>query len=356
MKINNLTISAIGFASLAAAQNVYDTFSTSYTKLPVNGSALSQAVPATVPVLTSSLVRSNTHLPKPTTSVECWRNGYPCANGGQRSQRQVANFVRATPAPVDDESIVETDVNAVPVPSQGIPRLVGMAVAPRVPPPEFFSSRPDVHVPGETDEPTVNILPIPTEFLDGPHYDVPGETGEVTFTILPISTTPPEDNRVVVPTEWWRGPVPAYTIDCNRHYCPTNAPSPSPAPTSLPTTSYPLLPPTESFTTKRPAVPPEVTAPALPARNAAVPIDWWRGPNQPVGPVESIESIESIESTHTSDCKLHYCPSWKASLVDPVRSSSTKKTTTTTLSTVVLPTGTERTSFPAVPPVVPTGV
>ncbi|KZM24632.1 hypothetical protein ST47_g4281 [Ascochyta rabiei] len=373
MKVNNLTFSIIGFASLATAQNgndplilnnrtglapvVYDTFSTSYTKLPVNetaGNGLSQVLPVTAPV-TQSPVYANTFFPKPTTSVPCWRDGYPCGqDGGKRIQRRIADFVRATPAPTIEDVPARTGEVSI-----DIPRFVDMAVALRVPPPEFFNSRPDIPVPGETGDATMNILPIPTELIDGTQYDappeptstgtavtdIPSETSEAIFFILPISTLPP--STTARPSHW-RGPVPSYTIDCNRHYCPTNTRSVSTtSSTPLPTT-HPVIPPTEPYTTQRPAVPPQVTTPTINTRNAGVPIDWWRGPGQPIVPDHHMEAI----APRSSDCELHYCPSGTSTLASAVPGAATSKTT---LSTVVASTGPGHASFPAVVPGVATG-
>lgn len=154
MKISAIVLSALGLAGLTAGQNGNDplivnnrtdldpavciVFSSSYTD------ALA-ATHISVP-LTPSPVRSNTFV-KPTTSIECWRDGYPCnQNGGQRSQRLVADFVVPTPA-----------LNA------------------RIPPPESFSTRSDVPVPGETGGMPLDTLPPVSE-----------PTGEVSMGILPI--------------------------------------------------------------------------------------------------------------------------------------------------------------------------
>ncbi|KAJ4336284.1 hypothetical protein N0V95_008653 [Ascochyta clinopodiicola] len=358
MKLTNLTLSILGFASLAAAQNgndplilnnrtglapvVYDTFSTSYTKLPITETAngLSQVLPVTAPFTQ----RSNTFLPKPTTSVQCWRDGYPCGqDGGKHSLRRVADFARATPAPTIDDVPGETgDL------SFNIPRLGGMGVGPRVPPPEFFSTRSDVPVPGETGDGTMNILPLPTEFISGTHYDAPPESSsEALFSILPI----PTERGTFRPSTWpshWRGPA-SHTIDCTRHYCPHNTVSTSISYTPLPAT-YPSIP-AGPTTTLHPAVPPEVTA-ALERREAGVPIDWWRGSGQSIGPEEvdgPSQGIEAIES-QSSKCGLHYCPSWKVTVS---RSVDLTSKTTMMWSTVV---GPGHTSYPDVPPTVPTGV
>lgn len=294
MKITTLALSAFGLAGLTAAQNgndplilnnrtgldpvVYDTFSTSYTNEPTVKSVVS------VP-LTPSPVRSNTFLPKPTTSIQCWRNGYPCGqNGGQRSQRLVADFVEPTPT-----------LNA------------------RVPPSEWFSSHSDVNLPGETDvpgetgelrydilpiptslggepretvipEPTdevsMGILPIPT-FLGGEPrtYDAPpqapGKTSEAIFSVLPITTPTPAAERPPIPTEWWRG--------------------------------------SEGF--------PHATF-LLQPQQSRWPEDWWRGPAIPSDWFRLHPSIPSewlrpaptatisegaAAPSQTVDCNLHFC-------------------------------------------------
>lgn len=289
MKVTALAFSALGLAGLTTAQNgndplilhnrtglapvVYDTFLTSYTtsnELIRNGVSV---------LATSSPVRSNTFT-KPTTSVECWRNGYPCGqNGGQRSQRRVMNFVRAT-----------------------------AALDARVPPSEFFSTRTHVHFPGEIDVPdktteaSVGILPVPTEITDDKHYDAPpqpGKTGEAIFSILPVSSTSSTE-RTAIPTEWWRGPegaaTPTYTIDCNRHYCPSGQAAVI-VPTLSPIVTPPVVEPTGTRTTSSHfAIPPPVTSLAV---EAAVPIDWWRGPGQPVLP-DAPEGLVGPIQRHSS--------------------------------------------------------
>ncbi|KAF1926795.1 uncharacterized protein M421DRAFT_422402 [Didymella exigua CBS 183.55] len=323
MKLTNFALSALGMAGFVAAQNgndplilnnrtglhptVYDNFSTSYTNKPA---ATFHSVP-----LTPSPERSNTYMFKPTTSVKCWRNGYPCGqNGGQRSQRLVADFVGPTPA-----------------------------IAARVPPPEWFSSHTDFPLPGETDVPgetgemPYGILPIPTSLGGEPRTsdasNAPGKTGEAIFSVSPTTTSTPAADKSPIPTAWWRGltsgfagphePTPiaeagepyAVTIDCNRHYCISGMPTirtitPTPHP-------YPVLPPaTSGF-----AVPSKPTL-VNEARDAFVPVDWWRGPGKPVvpdapkgldgiyGPIEQTSSVESVFSVATNDpCFRHYCPS-----------------------------------------------
>ncbi|KAH6642710.1 hypothetical protein C7974DRAFT_107628 [Boeremia exigua] len=299
MKLATLALSVFGLASLTGAQNgndgmiqdnptgpvVTDTFTTSYTK-PVN---------ACVPVLvSSSYVRSNTYmapifstpvhdctsLPLPpipnrsntwlrptASSFKCWHNGYPC----HRSQRYVTMFARATPA-------------AGPV-------------APRVPPPEWFSTRTDVPLPGHTNAPTetgddrMGILPIPYSLLEVPEEAVPSEPA---YSALPI-----------------HHPASAQHNDLADHSGDVH--------TSLP------------------------TEPQVAARGAGVPVDWWRGPGEDVvpeasGPVLSQELVASTTATVTAassglpavaaahpttdPCYRHYCPSGQP-VVTPDTSMST---------------------------------
>jgi hypothetical protein len=275
MKITTLALRALGLVGFAAAQNgndplilnnrtaldpiVYDTFSTSYTDAPTVNPAISVAV-------TPSLVRSNTFI-KPTTSIDCWRNGYPCGqNGGQRSL--VADFVIPTPA-----------------------------LDARVPPPEFFSTRTDVPLPGETDVPgetgeltydilpistslggtplpikptgdaSMGILPISTSLGGEPQYDAPTQapTSKTIFSVLPITTSSLGAEVSPIPTSWWRGSessvswqskwrgptsdgalAPSQTVDCDLHFCPTgflNSTSTPPS-TPLPTIPGSVDPPT----------------------------------------------------------------------------------------------------------------
>lgn len=332
MKFINLVFSAMSFASVAIAQNgndplilnnrtglapvVYDTFSISYTTKEPFRSGVSVTRPISVPVtpspmLSNTYFRSNTYFPKPTTSIECWRDGYPCGqNGGQRSQRRVAKFIRAT------SSIDE-------VQTESTYHMGYMVAARRIPPPEFFSTRSDVNLPHQTADVPMNILPIPAKFTDGTHYDAPnnepGETGDVNFSILPIPT-PTEARHAVIPTEWWRGPgqsdlpmippgwwrdgaSPSHTHECSHHYCPTNDPSHTHGvPTSHGT--YPTV-----HSTKLSAVPPKVTAGAE-FHEAGVPIDWWRGPGQPIIPDSPVGPIQR-HSSHPIESERHYCPTNK---------------------------------------------
>ncbi|KAF2633366.1 hypothetical protein BU25DRAFT_453142 [Macroventuria anomochaeta] len=351
MKITALALSTLGLASLTAGQNgndplilnnrtglapvVYDTFSTSYT---TSNEPVDNGMIMTVPV-TPSPVRSNTFLFKPTTSVKCWRNGYPCGqNGGKRSQRRATVFARATP------TIDEVHVTLPPAWESH-----------RVPLPEFFSTRTDVQLSGQTEvlaemgEMTIGILPIPTEFTGEKHYDAPPSETDAFFSILPISTP-----TVIVPTLTTSVVIP-----------------PVAKPTGTPTTTSGLaIPPKPKetivdsflgFTTKGFAIPPELTA-------RGVPIDWWRGPGQPVGPdaplvpeegiVGSIQrhsvtssgpsgppSMRPIVSPVSTDaCFHHYCPSGKET------STKVLETTIRTTFKPVAPTGAVVSSFPAVPP------
>ena len=431
MKITALAFSAL--VSLAASQNgndplilsnrtgldpiVYDTFSTSHTAAtePARADIL------TLVPLTPSPVQSSTFV-KPTTSIDCWRNGYPCGqNGGRRSQRLVKNFIHAT-----------------------------TGVAPRVPPSECFSTRTELrlpeetNVPAETGEVSMGILPIPTSLCGDKQYSAPPvEISEPIFSALPIATlTAPTTGGVAVPTEWWRGPnmpsdwlrshpaiptefwrapgeatsalpvdwwrsilpvstlasstegaaiptewwrpaqpvpttpadgvvlptkwwrgnMPSYTIDCERHYChsvpATSKPTQDMSSFSAKYGTPPVVKPTGAPTTSsRFAIPPEATP-------RAVPIDFWRGPGEPIIPgahaPEPEESPEddryapvqrhsSFVAVSTDNCFRHYCPS-SSTVIMPTTMSTVFKTGEPTIVTA----GPVGTSFPAVPPNVST--
>lgn len=432
MYITALALSTLGFASLASAHNgnhplilndrtglapvVYDGFTTSYTSThaPVHHGV---SVP-----LTPSSVGLNVFI-KSTASVQCWRNGYPCGSN-MRSQRRAAEFAHAT-----------------------------LGVARRVPPPEFFSTRTDVPLPGHTkvpdetgddqvyilpistsspsgqmcdratDKDCFDILPIPSTFLARETSDAPpsiSATCDDCFDVLPIpssrrrgpvssslapTTAPPSDIAIPtswwrgpegtgiptswwrdpegngIPTSWWRDPIPSQRpshiplskkpndgwptpIDCNFGECwlPTVLPSsvhPTPSLSEVPTTPHPscaqCLPQRSTTVDKARPEAPQSEGPHLgPPQAAGVPIDWWRGPGQPIspdatGPVlcESYITITATASAplSTDDCFRHYCPSWA--------STTKQKPTSTTLEIVPTPTHTAEpvtTLFPAVPP------
>ncbi|KAL1607333.1 hypothetical protein SLS59_002298 [Nothophoma quercina] len=416
MKITALAFSAL--VSLAASQNgndplilsnrtgldpiVYDTFSTSHTAAtePARAGVL------TLVPLTPSPVQSNTFV-KPTTFIDCWRNGYPCGqNGGRRSQRLVKNFVHAT-----------------------------AGVAPRVPPSECFSTRTELRLPEETDvpaetgevsmgilpspislcgdkqysappveisEPIFSALPIatltapttggvavPTEWWRGPnmssdwlrsHPPIPTEfwraPGEATFA-LPVSTSTPSTEGAAIPTEWWRpaqpvpttsaegvalptdwwrGNMPSYTTDCERHYChsvpATSKPTQDMSSFSAKYGTPPVVKPTGAPTpSSHFAILPEVTP-------RAVPIDFWRGPGESVIPdapapeddrYAPVQRHSSFVVVSTDDCFRHYCPSGSTTIV-PTIMSTVFKTGEPTIVTA----GPVCTSFPAVPPNVST--
>ncbi|KAL1653715.1 hypothetical protein SLS61_003864 [Didymella pomorum] len=263
MKATTLVLGAFGLTGLTAGQNGNDPL------ILNNRTALHVSVPHT-----PSSVRSNTFI-RPTTSIECWRNGYPCGqNGGQQSQRLVADFIVPTPA-----------LNA------------------RVPPSEFFSTRTDIQVPGVTEvphempldtlapvpEPTgegsMDILPIPTSLGGEPPKHHAPPTGEAIVLVLPItSSMPAQDNSPVTTSlpydpysTWpsrWRGATsevvaaPSETPDCNLHFCPTgtvNSTStlpPTPQPTipgpAEPSTTMPVV-----FTSSHFAIPPDPSSPIV---------------------------------------------------------------------------------------------
>lgn len=272
MKITTIALSALGLAGLSAGQNgndplilnnrtaldpvVYDTFTFSYTDAPAVTPAIS------VPV-TPSPVQSNTSI-KPSTSIACWRNGHPCdQNGGQRSERLVADFVVPTPA-----------------------------LEARVPPPEFFSTRTNVRVPGETDvpgempldtlppvaEPTgevsMGILPIPTSLGGEPNFDAPSQvtTSEAILSVLPITTSTTAAGFAPIPTSWWRGPpgstngtsAPTQTAHCNGTVSAPSTSQLTPLPISTVSSIVqdPLLTPAPA-TSSHFAIPPDPNSPII---------------------------------------------------------------------------------------------
>ncbi|KAF3050634.1 hypothetical protein E8E11_003293 [Didymella keratinophila] len=197
MKLATIVLSAFGLTGSIAGQNGNDPL------IVNNRTALHVPIP-----VTPSPVRSNTFI-KPTTSIECWRNGYPCGqNGGQRSQRLVADFIVPTPA-----------------------------LEARVPPPGFFSTRTDVQVPGETD--------VPAEMPLDTLAPVPEPTSEVSMGILPIPTSlggePPKQQSMALSS------VTRLSSQC-RH-------TPKPHPTTMLTTSKPVEP-VESASLHLPSAPP----------------------------------------------------------------------------------------------------
>lgn len=239
MKVNNLTLSAIGLVSLAAAQNgndplilnnrtglspvVYDTFSTSYTKALFSEShrgRFLQALPVTVSIIPPSIY-SDPSYSQFTTSVECWRNDYPCdQSSDQHVQRGTANFVRATTTSTIGELSIETD------------------------------------------EAIVSILPIS------------------------IPTPSTEKESIKLPA---MSPVPALATEAG----------------------------------------------SMEGRKAGVPVDWWRGPGQPVdpeGPIDSIQHHPVVHSDVSLDCDMHYCQTWKSS-IDPTFSPTAPSTMQTSVTT-----------------------
>lgn len=225
-----MTLSALALAGLTAGQNgndplIYNNRTGMNPNVQITFSVLyvdtltALAIP--IPLMPSPM-RSNT-LIKRIASIECWRNDYPCGQGGgQRSQRLVAKFVEPTPA-----------------------------IAARVPPPKFFSTRTDVKAPDETDSPretghipldtplplleptaeaSMGILPVPVSLGGDPHtYEAPQEvvTSEAIFSALPITTSTsavgtsiPYSPHSAWPSHW-RGATskvaaaPSQTIRCN---------------------------------------------------------------------------------------------------------------------------------------------
>ncbi|KAJ4310797.1 hypothetical protein N0V94_008265 [Neodidymelliopsis sp. IMI 364377] len=154
------------------------------------------------------------------------------------------------------------DANGLPVEIQPSPTLMmpvsaGKDVEKRIPPPEFFSTRIIVHVPG---------------------YAVPDATDNVTFNILPLPATPTPSSVYVAPvqTEW--------SVDCKFHYCPSQTIN---VPTTFFTT-HPVATKTGHVTvttTSFPAVPPEVPSVAGGETAGVVPSGWWRGAEGVVGMV-----------------------------------------------------------------------
>jgi hypothetical protein len=216
MKLTNLFLSALSLIGLALAQNgndriilnnrtglspvVYDTLATSYTKatfIDTNG------LPVEIQRTSEVMVQSTQH--------------------------RAENIAHAT--------------------------LAIEHVEKRIPPPEFFSTRTNVHVPG---------------------YAVPDATDDVTFNILPLPTPAPSSVYAAptVQTEW--------SIDCKFHYCPSHT-------IDVPTTFFTTHPVATSTgnvrvtTTSFPAVPPEVSSVVGGETAGVVPSSWWRGVEGVVG-------------------------------------------------------------------------
>lgn len=91
------------------------------------------------------------------------------------------------------------------------------------------------------------------------------------------------------------------------------------------------------------------------ARKAGVPVDWWRGPGQPVdpeGPAGPTQHRPAHHPDFSVDCSMHYCPNWRSG---PARSTFPHvalSTTQTSVTNEVLPTVTgvrHSVALPAVP-------
>lgn len=289
MKLTILTLSALGltFASTAVAQNgndpvilnnrtgldpvVYDTFSTSYTTSlvhePASMTLLHGVTGSPVPVP----VRSNTYVFKSTTSMQCWRNGYPCEqNGGGRSQRRVAEFVRATTV-VDDAPM--------------------------------------------------NILPIPTEMGGGQQDAAPTSLSEPAPAV--------EAREAGVPIDWWRGPNDSIVPDSPGR--PIQRHSSLASHSSKPTISTLYLP----------AVPPQPTD--------GVPTNGQRL-RFTTTPSDGTSTLATNDP-----CYHHYCPSWMSTL-DPLPTPSSTFDETTLSTVFSRSPGVPATSFPAVSPEITTVV
>ena len=238
-----------------------------------------------------SPMRSNTFI-KSTTSIGCWRDGYPCGqNGGQRSQRLVADFSEPTPA-----------------------------IAARVPPPEFFSTRTDLKMPGgmpldtlapvpePTGEVSMSILLIPVSFGGEPPKQQPPPTGETIVSVLPITSSVPAPGNSPISTSvpydphstWpsrWRGATsevaaaPSQTADCNLHFCPIGTVNSTSTPpfTLLPTITGPAEPSVTLSvvsTSSHFVIPPDPSSPIVDTSTS-----YTSGPEMTPLPISTVSGI-----------------------------------------------------------------
>lgn len=230
-----------------------------------------------------------------------------------------------------------------------------------------------------------------------PHFTIPPHP---TIIVEPPCALPTSLWRVPHGTggrsKWWDGPeltqfthqisaIHSHTLDCDFNYYPSGIP------TVLPDPASPIPLPSEVQSTLTPstssqfAIPPhstviiEVPCTMAPkrkgphvesARIVGVPIDWWRGPGQPVSP-DASETVKressKIVSTNasapsglpstnstvilvsTDPCYRHYCPSTKGQTKPMSTTWKTITTTTYSVEKLVGP-GNPVTTFPAVPP------
>ncbi|KAJ4985805.1 hypothetical protein SVAN01_08703 [Stagonosporopsis vannaccii] len=295
MQVITLLLIGLGFASITIAQNdndplilnvrsgltpvIYDGFTTFYA---------STHAPARHGVSVSLTPTPNhSHkLTKTTTSMQCWRNGYPC--GRQRSQRHAAEFARAA-----------------------------SGLAHRPPPPAFFSTCTEVPFPDHTkisnecyDDFTSTLplpmdnLPITTSLLGGEPCDTPptvtSSEGELTSRITkqPIRTTSANNpvDILPIPTSFLGGkPCGPRPPGCSK-YDNCYHIQPCPYPTKQPDAPYPsetgedtvsVMPISSSSSVNAPC--PTCTEgdnthalsflwPTERQTRTAIPTSWWRGP------------------------------------------------------------------------------
>ncbi|KAF3002993.1 hypothetical protein E8E13_005394 [Curvularia kusanoi] len=288
MKSTALALCALVFAGVAAGQNgndplilnnrtgldpvVYDSFSTSYTKVvaskiqvqddkttPVSVTPVSVCVGAKATSETESRVKAS---PAPntfmhtTTSLECWHDGYPCSDRGA----QYPNFGYPTTPPGVERRMmpIETDSmpadTAVPGPTQ-IPAETGEDKSECV---GVTSTSADF-----------NILPIPSS-LGGTDQWTTTSVAEETYNILPIPSS-------LGGTDQW-------TITRHRPPLPEITHEYSPIPTSW-WRSY--------YTEDNANIRNNDARTQHRAREADIPTDFWRGPH------ESIITDSGIASTTT---------------------------------------------------------